>query len=174
METMSAPSEAGSATAAALKFERRAEEFEVKRFAGLTGFQSAREVARAKQRYEMEEAKRREAYERADDAWAVEYYVFVSVLLLYSLTTAPSVAGGDSGELLAESCSLGTAHPPGYPLFTLLYHVPLTSMPHYYSPAMWANLFTAVIGAGASSVVCAITREALRCGGQGGRSITGA
>ena len=46
METMSAPSEAGSATAAALKFERRAEEFEVKRFAGLTGFQSAREVAR--------------------------------------------------------------------------------------------------------------------------------
>ena len=48
METMSAPSEAGSATAAALKFERRAEEFEVKRFAGLTGFQSAREVAKAK------------------------------------------------------------------------------------------------------------------------------
>lgn len=28
--------------------------------------------------------------------------------------------GGDSGELLAESCQLGTAHPPGYPLFTIL------------------------------------------------------
>ena len=52
MDAMSAPSEAGSATAAALKFERRAEEFEVKRFAGLTGFQSAREVAKMQQRHE--------------------------------------------------------------------------------------------------------------------------
>ena len=43
---------AASATAAALKFERRAEEFEVKRFAGLTGFQSAREVAKMQQRHE--------------------------------------------------------------------------------------------------------------------------
>ena len=174
MDAMSAPSEAGSATAAALKFERRAEEFEVKRFAGLTGFQSAREVAKAKQRHEAEELKRIEAEERADDVWEVEWYVFFSVLLLYAVTTAPSVAGGDSGELLAESCSLGTAHPPGYPLFTLLYHIPLTYMPAYLSPAMWANLFTACLGAAASAVVCAITREALRCGGQCGRSISGA
>ena len=29
------------------------------------------------------------------------------------------VAGGDSGELVAEGCILGTAHPPGYPLFTV-------------------------------------------------------
>ena len=173
MDAMSAPSEAGSATAAALKFERRAEEFEVKRFAGLTGFQSAREVAKMQQRAAAEEKKRIEAEERADDAWAVEWYVFVSVFALYALTTAPSVAGGDSGELLAESCSLGTAHPPGYPLFTLLYHIPLTYLPGL-NPAMWANLFTAMLGAGASAVVCAITREALRCGGQCGRSITGA
>ena len=68
MDAMSAPSEAGSATAAALKFERRAEEFEVKRFAGLTGFQSAREVAKMQQRHEAEEKKRIEAEARADDA----------------------------------------------------------------------------------------------------------
>ena len=173
MDAMSAPSEAGSATAAALKFERRAEAFEVERFAGLTGFQSAREAAKMQQRFEAEEKKRIEAEERADDLWQVEYYVFLSVFALYALTTAPSVAGGDSGELLAESCSLGTAHPPGYPLFTLLYHIPLTYMPGL-NPAMWANLFTAMLGAGASAVVCAITRESLRCGGQTGRSITGA
>ena len=59
--------------------------------------------------------------------------MFFSVFALYALTTAPSVAGGDSGELLAESCSLGTAHPPGYPLFTFLYHIPLTYMPIYTS-----------------------------------------
>ena len=171
MDAMSA-SEAGSATAAALN-ERRAEEFEVKRFAGLTGFQSAREVVKCSSGPRRRKKSARRGG-RADDAWAVEWYVFVSVFALYALTTAPSVAGGDSGELLAESCSLGTAHPPGYPLFTLLYHIPLTSMPIYFSPALWANLFTAVLGAGASAVVCAITREALRCGGQCGRSITGA
>ena len=31
--------------------------------------------------------------------------------------------GGDTGELLAEGCIKGIAHPPGYPLFTLLVYV---------------------------------------------------
>ena len=31
------------------------------------------------------------------------------------------------GELLAEACHLGTAHPPGYPLFTMLSHLSLSS-----------------------------------------------
>ena len=44
---------------------------------------------------------------------------FTIFSILY-LTLSPSVSGGDSGELLAEGCSLGTAHPPGYPLFTIL------------------------------------------------------
>ena len=47
------------------------------------------------QRAEAEEKKRLDAEERADDAWAVEWYVFFSVFALYALTTAPSVAGGD-------------------------------------------------------------------------------
>eukprot|EP00605_Chrysophyceae_sp_TOSAG23-4_P001021 GSChrysophyteH1.ASY1.ANO1.1122.1 assembled CDS len=45
---------------------------------------------------------------------------FGCISILYILTASPSIAGGDSGELVAEGCSLGTAHPPGYPLFTLL------------------------------------------------------
>ena len=42
------------------------------------------------------------------------------VLQVYYETLSPSIAGGDSGEIVAEGCILGTAHPPGYPLLTML------------------------------------------------------
>ena len=49
------------------------------------------------------------------------FWLATSVVFgVYLTTLYPSVAGGDSGELIAESCHLGTAHPPGYPLFTLV------------------------------------------------------
>lgn len=46
--------------------------------------------------------------------------VFFLVYFVYNLSLYGSVPGGDSGELVAESCQLGTPHPPGYPLHTLL------------------------------------------------------
>ncbi len=42
------------------------------------------------------------------------------VFCVYLSTVSPSIAGGDSGEIVAEGCNLGTAHPPGYPLITLI------------------------------------------------------
>jgi hypothetical protein len=39
--------------------------------------------------------------------------ILVVVFLTYHLSAFPSLAGGDSGELLSESCQLGIAHPPG-------------------------------------------------------------
>jgi hypothetical protein len=47
-------------------------------------------------------------------------FVFVFVLALYLRTVYPSITGGDSGELVVTTCNLGIAHPPGYPLFTLI------------------------------------------------------
>eukprot|EP00906_Rhabdomonas_costata_P014334 RCo020625 len=44
---------------------------------------------------------------------------FTFVLAVYLRTLHPSVAGGDSGELMAVAHELGTAHPPGYPTFTM-------------------------------------------------------
>ena len=77
----------------------------------------------------------------------------IVVLSVYGATIAPSIAGGDSGELVAEACHLGTAHPPGYPLFTLLIHA-LTRLPGVpASPAVRANLFCAACGAGAAALV---------------------
>ena len=45
---------------------------------------------------------------------------FIVIYGVYHLSLFPSVPGGDSGELLAESCIMGTAHPPGYPVYTIL------------------------------------------------------
>ena len=74
----------------------------------------------------------------------------VAIFSVYVITASPSIAGGDSGELVAEGCSLGTAHPPGYPLFTLLIYVlkeylPLPSdMANSMSVAYKANLSSGV------------------------------
>lgn len=46
--------------------------------------------------------------------------VSVFAFLVYLKTLAPSVTFIDSGELAAVACTLGIAHPTGYPLFTLL------------------------------------------------------
>ena len=50
------------------------------------------------------------------DSLIVSFTIFT--ILVW--TQYPSVPGGDSGELIAEACLGGTAHPPGYPLLTIL------------------------------------------------------
>jgi hypothetical protein len=70
---------------------------------------------------------------------------FVLALAVYTKTLMPSIPGGDSGELVAEACELGTAHPPGYPLYTLVVHL-LTYLP-YGTMAWRANEFCAILGA---------------------------
>ena len=49
-------------------------------------------------------------------AFSVSLFAF----LVYLKTLAPTVTFIDSGELAAVACTLGVAHPTGYPLFTLL------------------------------------------------------
>ncbi|MDH4070700.1 MAG: DUF2723 domain-containing protein, partial [Ignavibacteria bacterium] len=46
--------------------------------------------------------------------------VSAGVFVVYLLTLAPGVTFIDSGELAAVACTLGIAHPTGYPLFTLV------------------------------------------------------
>lgn len=46
--------------------------------------------------------------------------IFISTLFLYWLTSYPTVAYIDSGELAVVNWTLGIAHPTGYPLYTLL------------------------------------------------------
>ncbi|KAJ8309177.1 hypothetical protein KUTeg_014051 [Tegillarca granosa] len=69
-------------------------------------------------------------YERLDKHNKLEcsrkYYNEISLLFgsvslaVYLVTIYPSLPGGDSGELIVAAHELGVAHPPGYPLYTLV------------------------------------------------------
>lgn len=92
----------------------------------------------------------------------VSILTFAISLGVYVKTASPSIAGGDSGELVAEGCMLGTAHPPGYPLYTLLIYS-LTKIRIFLcnnniekpcgSPAYLANLMSCFFGALASGLI---------------------
>lgn len=63
---------------------------------------------------------------------------------LYIFTAPFTVQSGDTGELVTNSLFLRVAHPPGYPLWTLLYHVPIKYFPAL-SPFHAAAIFTVLI-----------------------------
>ena len=46
--------------------------------------------------------------------------IFISMLVLYILTLHPFFPLGDSGEFVVVAKTTGVAHPPGFPLYTLL------------------------------------------------------
>ena len=94
------------------------------------------------------------------------------VLAAYAATLFSGIPGGDSGELVAEACHLGVAHPPGYPLFTLLGHAVVRLLSgdvralgqgnssssssasfSVASPAVVMNGMSAVFGAGAAALI---------------------
>ena len=41
-------------------------------------------------------------------------------LVIYILTLSPTIQGGDSGEFISVAYNTGVAHPPGYPLYSLV------------------------------------------------------
>ena len=70
------------------------------------------------------------------------------VFAVYIKTAFPTVASGDSGELCFTSCSLGVAHPPGYPLFIMVGFL-FTKIIPIGSPAFRVNCVSCCCGAAA-------------------------
>ena len=70
--------------------------------------------------------------------------VSAAVFTVYVRTMYPHVPGGDSGELIVAGCTTGIAHPPGYPLFTML-AVLFHALPIGGSPAWRINLLSVVL-----------------------------
>ena len=56
-------------------------------------------------------------------AWPSALAVTVTAAILYFLTAARDIVVGDTPELITAAVTLGVAHPPGYPLFTMLGHL---------------------------------------------------
>ncbi|MFN2540859.1 MAG: protein O-mannosyl-transferase family [Chthoniobacterales bacterium] len=55
--------------------------------------------------------------------WVGASVVAAAVGILYLLTAARDIIVGDSPELITAAVTLGVAHAPGYPLFTMLGHL---------------------------------------------------
>lgn len=67
-------------------------------------------------------------------------------LILYWQTLAPGLLPADSGEFQWVAAELGVAHPPGFPLYTLLTHL-MTRLPIGETAAFRVNLFSAIVSA---------------------------
>jgi hypothetical protein len=56
------------------------------------------------------------------EGWAGPLAAGLIALVAYALSLSSSLAGGDAGELVTAAQHLEVAHPPGYPLYTLVGH----------------------------------------------------
>lgn len=74
--------------------------------------------------------------------------LFGCIGVVYAATLSSSVLGGDAGEFATLAAGTGVAHPPGYPLYTMLLR--LMAFVPLGAPAVKASLLTAVMGLGAA------------------------
>ena len=74
--------------------------------------------------------------------WAGAILVVSAAAVLYFLTAARDIVVGDTPELITAAVTLGVAHPPGYPLFTMVGH--LFSLLPFGSIPFRVNLFSVV------------------------------
>lgn len=81
------------------------------------------------------------------------YYILTGFIafIFYMLTIAPSVIQIDTGELAAVQCTLGIAHPTGYPIFTIFGYL-FSLIPLSFSKIFQLNLLAALYCAAAVSI----------------------
>ena len=83
-----------------------------------------------------------------------EIAIALLALGLYLSTLAPGLLPADAGEFQIVASTLGIAHPPGYPLYTLLGRLVVFIPLH--SPAWRVNLFAALCAAGCVGIVARV------------------
>ena len=91
--------------------------------------------------------------------WLAPAALGLAALGVYIGTLARSVPTGDSGELITAAYVGGVAHPPGYPIYTMLGWLATHVLPG--SPAVIMNALSAVAGAGAVVVLSILTARLL-------------
>jgi len=83
--------------------------------------------------------------------------IFILAFLLYWQTLAPDVLPADNGEFQWVAATLAIAHPPGFPLYTMLAHL-MTWLP-FGSPAYMINLLSAISSAATVGLVYATVQR---------------
>jgi len=86
-----------------------------------------------------------------------------AVLALYVHTLPPTVVGGDSGEIVVAAWKLVYAHPPGYPLITLLGHVFCHGVLPLGEPAWRMGVLSALFGAATAALLAHLLQELTGC-----------
>jgi len=74
------------------------------------------------------------------------FVIFLAFLALYTATLLPDVLPADAGEFQFVAATAGVAHPPGYPLYTMLGWF-FAHLPFGPNPAWRVNFFSAVTAA---------------------------
>ena len=88
--------------------------------------------------------------------WA-EAVCGVGAFVLFAATACRTVFVGDGGELIAAAQALGVAHPPGYPLWTVLAKAAL--LVPLGEPAFRTNLLSALLGALSCALAAHLARK---------------
>ncbi len=86
------------------------------------------------------------------------FVIFLAFLILYTTTLMPDVLPADSGEFQRVAASAGLAHPPGYPLYTMLGWL-FTKLPLGPSPAWRVSFFSALTAAATVALVFQTARR---------------
>ncbi len=84
--------------------------------------------------------------DRPLSGWLGGLLTALAFFALYTITLAPDVLPADNGEFQLIAAQLGVAHPPGFPLYTMLAHA-MTRLPIGPTAAWRVNLFSAVTSA---------------------------
>jgi hypothetical protein len=97
---------------------------------------------------------------RSPRRWAeplADGVTFVTTLVVYVATAAPDVLPADAGEFQLAAALLGVAHPPGFPLYTMVGHLFIRLLP-WGTPAYRLNVMSGIIAAGTLVLVARATR----------------
>ena len=84
----------------------------------------------------------------------------LATFAVYSSTVAPGVGFIDSGELSTVACTLGIAHPTGYPLYTLLGWV-FSRLPVAHAEIARLNLMAALFCSAAAGILVLVFRRVI-------------
>src|SRR5512139_2493353 len=86
---------------------------------------------------------------------AIDLLLGLAFFALYFFTLVPSVLPADNGEFQLVAWKLGIAHPPGYPLYTMIGWL---FSRFFASPAFALNLLSAILAAATLVIVSRTVR----------------